>query len=103
MIEADILPALVTVTITALVTEAAGMYIIEAVAIIAGRRRTLIALRSMATVAGHFHMLATQTKIGIFMIEIMFFPALHVMAVGTALTQVALVNVISRVTGRARL
>jgi hypothetical protein len=101
MIKADILPAIVDVTIATLITVTTGMYIVEPMAIVACRWSSFITLSRVTIVAGHFHVLAAQAKIGVIMIEVVLLPGLRIMAIRTALSQITLVYIMVPVTTRA--
>ncbi len=98
MVEHDLFPAGLAMTVFTLLAISAGVHIIQHMAVYAFCRSPLVALTRMTAIACHFIVLATQLEIRLVMIEILFFPAFLFMTILTFLAQVTLVNVIVLVT-----
>jgi hypothetical protein len=81
MIKIDACPAFLAMTVAAFRTVASCMDIVQPVAAVAIRRYILVLLRDMTTVTANFFMFTDERVIGIVMVEFLFGPALHLVAV----------------------
>lgn len=98
MVEADMVPGLLTVTVSTFSTIAPCVHVIEVVARTALARCSLVSIAGMTAVAGYLCMFAMQGKLRFIMIEVLLLPAFNIVAVIALLAQFSTVRIILTVT-----